>query len=300
MTFAAQIAGQHTESTLFGLIAPVRYVAVICLIVWFLLRLARAMEQIIIANNLARDPDFDQTTVHAITRLLRASLIITAALVVMQTLGFSISGVLAFGGIGGIAVGFAARDVLANFFGGLMIYMDRPFGVGDWVRSPDRNIEGTVEYIGWRHTRIRTFDKRPLYVPNSIFSTIAVENPSRMTNRRIFETIGVRYDDVDSISTILSEVKLMLHSHPDIDTNQTLMVNLNEFGPSSLDFFVYAFTNTTVWTEFHQIKQDILLKIAVIIDNNGAEVAFPTTTVHIADAVHARQSIEKLVPPGPG
>ena len=118
----------------------------------------------------------------AMAKLLRLSVIITAGLVVLQTLGFSISGVLAFGGVGGIAVGFAARDLLANFFGGLMIYLDRPFSVGDWVRSPDRNIEGTVERIGWRLTVIRTFDKRPLYVPNSVFANIAVENPSRMAS----------------------------------------------------------------------------------------------------------------------
>jgi len=85
--------------------------------------------------------------------LLRASIVITAALVILQNLGFSISGVLAFGGVGGIAVGFAAKDLLANFFGGLTVYMDRPFVVGDWVRSPDKNIEGTVEHIGWRLTR---------------------------------------------------------------------------------------------------------------------------------------------------
>ena len=90
---------------------------------------------------------------------------------------------------------FAAKDLLANFFGGLTIYLDRPFAVGDWIRSPDREIEGTVERIGWRLTLIRTFDKRPLYIPNAVFTTIAVENPSRMHNRRIYETIGIRYDD---------------------------------------------------------------------------------------------------------
>ena len=82
--------------------------------------------------------------------------------------------------MGGIAVGFAARDLLANFLGGLSIFMDRPFAVGDWIRSPDREIEGTVEDVGWRVTRIRTFDQRPLYVPNSVFSTVALENPSRL------------------------------------------------------------------------------------------------------------------------
>src|SRR5690606_30903944 len=109
-------------------------------------------------------------TAKAISKLLKAAAIITAMLVLLQSLGFSVSGVLAFGGIGGIAIGFAARDLLANFFGALMLYFDRPFAVGDWVRSPDREIEGTVEDIGWRLTRIRTFDQRPLYVPNSIFA----------------------------------------------------------------------------------------------------------------------------------
>ena len=92
----------------------------------------------------------DETTVTAIAKLARVSIVITAALMAMQTLGISISGVLAFGGIGGIAVGFAAKDLLANFFGGLVIYLDRPFKVGDWIRSPDRDIEGTVVKIGWR------------------------------------------------------------------------------------------------------------------------------------------------------
>ena len=87
-----------------------------------------------------------------------------------------------------------------------MIYLDRPFSVGDWIRSPDKEIEGTVEDIGWRLTRIRTFDKRPLYIPNSIFASISVENPSRMSNRRIYEKIGIRYDDVSKMNTIVTEV----------------------------------------------------------------------------------------------
>ena len=85
-----------------------------------------------------------------------------------------------------------------------MIYLDRPFKVGDWIRSPDRDIEGTVVKIGWRLTEIRTFDQRPLYVPNSMFSTIALQNPSRMLNRRIFETIGIRYDDIHQMEAIVA------------------------------------------------------------------------------------------------
>ena len=223
----------------------------------------------------------DPTTVRAISKLLRASVLILVILTVMQLFDYSVSGLLAFGGIGGIAVGFAAKDLLANFFGGLMIYLDRPFSVGDWIRSPDKEIEGTVEDIGWRLTRIRTFDKRPLYIPNSIFASISVENPSRMSNRRIYEKIGIRYDDVSKMNTIVTEVKLMLQKHEQIDNEQTLMVNFNKFSESSIDFFIYTFTKTTDWIYFHEIKQEILLKVAEIIENAGAEVAFPTSTIHL-------------------
>jgi MscS family membrane protein len=154
--------------------------------------------------------------------------------------------------------------------------------VGDWIRSPDRSIEGTVENIGWRSTRIRTFDQRPLYVPNAAFTTIAVENPSRMRNRRIYETIGVRYCDFSLLGKIVNDVRKMLQEHEDIDTGRTLIVNFNAFGAASLDFFVYTFTHTTDWVRYHEVKHDVLLKIGDIILARGAEIAFPTTTVHLA------------------
>lgn len=197
--------------------------------------------------------------------------------------------VLAFGGIGGIAVGFAAKDLLANFFGGLVVYLDRPFAVGDWVRSPDQEIEGTVEEIGWRLTRIRTFDKRPLYVPNSVFTQVTVENPSRMSHRRIYETIGVRYDDLAKVAPIVEDIRAMLRSHPEIQQDQTMIVNFNQFNASSLDIMVYTFTRTTAWVHFHAVKQDVLLRIADIIAAHGAEIAFPTRTLHLPDGVAVHQ-----------
>ncbi len=282
ITFAAEIVGESTDAVLFEAVTPIRDVGVVALLGWFLIRLIRNMETSIVEQRKQNGQSIDLTTVDAVGKLLRASVIITAVLIAMQTLGYSVSGILAFGGIGGIAVGFAAKDLLANFFGGLMIYLDRPFAVGDWIRSPDRNIEGTVEKIGWRLTCIRTFDKRPLYVPNSVFTSVAVENPSRMTNRRIYETIGIRYDDVDRMGVIVEEVKSMLRAHPEIDQQQTMIVNFNTFGPSSLDFFVYTFTRTTAWVHYHEVKQDVLLRIHDIIAAHGAEIAFPTSTVHLA------------------
>ena len=282
IAFAADIVKEHTGSFIFSAVSPLYRTGVLVVICWFLIRfITRAERNIILAKRTSGE-EIDQTTVDAIAKLLRISVIIIGVLVVLQSLGYSISGVLAFGGVGGIAVGFAARDLLANFFGGLMIYMDRPFNVGEWIRSPDKEIEGTVEKIGWRLTTIRTFDKRPLYIPNSIFNNISVENPSRMSNRRIKETIGIRYDDLSKMEKIINDVRKMLKEHADIDTTKTLIVNFNEFAPSSLDFFIYTFTKTTDWIRYHEIKQDILLNIINIVESNGAECAFPTSTLHIS------------------
>jgi len=178
------------------------------------------------------------------------------------------------------------------------VYLDRPFAIGDWIRSPDRNIEGTVEDIGWRVTRIRTFDKRPLYVPNSVFAQIALENPSRMSNRRIFETIGVRYDDFAHVADIVADIKSMLRAHPDIAQEQTMIVNFNAYNSSSLDIMVYTFTRTTQWVAFHEIKQNVLLKIGGIIEAHGAQIAFPTRTLHVPDGVRFEPDVGAEPAPG--
>lgn len=281
LTFAVEAVRWDADSPLLSAVEPIRDVGIIALLAWFLMRLIAEGQDAVIAQRRREERAVDYTAVEAVAKLLRLSVAITAALVALQTLGFSIAGVLTFGGIGGIAVGFAARDLLANFFGGFMVYMDRPFSVGDWIRSPDREIEGTVEEIGWRMTRIRTFDSRPLYVPNATFASIALENPSRMQNRRIFETVGIRYGDAGRMRQIVEDVKSMLTEHESIDNDRTLMVNFNTFASSSLNFFIYCFTRTVVWTEYHVIKQDVLLKTLEIIERHGAQCAFPTSTVHL-------------------
>ncbi|GEA52181.1 mechanosensitive ion channel protein MscS [Vibrio inusitatus NBRC 102082] len=260
-------------------LSTLKLILVICIAIWILSRIITNFE-----NQLLEKKNRDVTTVQAIAKLARLLVVIIGVLTVMQALGLSLSGLLTFGGVGGLIAGLAAKDLLSNFFGGMMIYFDRPFKVGDWIRSPDRSIEGTVDRIGWRMTKIITFDKRPLYVPNSVFSNIVVENPSRMTNRRIYETIGLRYDDSTKVDKVIEDVHYMLKNHPDIDANQTLIVNFNTFGSSSLDFFVYTFTKTVNWVRYHEVKQDVLLQIMQIIHDNGADVAFPTQTLKLDHA----------------
>ncbi len=287
LSWAGEVIYRHTaaqaEATVFAYVGTAREASVIILLAWFALRIVRSFE-LSVQDQEDQDDSrrrWDLATANAVGKVLRASISITAFLILLQVFGFSIQGVLAFGGIGGLAIGFAARDLLANFFGALMLFVDKPFTVGDWIRSPDKEIEGTVEEIGWRVTRIRTFDQRPLYVPNSTFTSLSVENPQRMRNRRIYETFGVRYDDFGAVKKIVDDVRDMLKNHPEIDLNRTLMVNVVSYGDFAVEFFVYTFTKTTVWTEYHEIKEDVLLKIGEIILDNGAEFAFPTQTLHL-------------------
>lgn len=284
ISFAARIIQAETDNALFEVISPLRTIGVIGCLSWFLTRFISNVQVGIMVQRHAQGKPIDSTTIDATGKLLRISVMITAALVGMQSLGISISGVLAFGGVGGIAVGFAAKDLLANFFGAMMIYLDRPFVVGEWIRSPDKEIEGTVEEIGWRLTRIRTFDSRLLYVPNAVFTQISVENASRMTNRRISENIGVRYGDMDKIAAIVADIQVMLKDHPEIDQGQTTIVNLLQFSASALDIMVYTFTVTTQWIKYHEVKQDVMLQIATIVAAHGAQIALPSRTLHMAEA----------------
>ena len=285
LVWAVQISDSYLQSELFSPqnLELVRKLSFIVLITTFLVQFISLVEARILdklkAGQSSDQTQLDPTTLHALAKLIRLAIVISSVLVALPTIGIEITALLAFGGVGGIAIGFAAQDLLSNFFGGLMIYLDRPFAIGDWVRSPDREIEGTVETIGWRLTVVRTFDKRPLYIPNAVFNTIVVENPSRMTNRRINEKIGIRYKDSNKMSTIVRDVKTMLENHEDIDATQTLIVNFNGYGASSLDFFFYTFTKTTNWIRFHEVKEDVMLKIVDIVHKNGADFAFPTTTL---------------------
>lgn len=285
LIWAVQISDGYLDMVLFSPanLDIVRQLTFIVLTMVFLVRFITLAEARLLDGLQAQAEGaqgrLDPTTLHALAKLTRLSVVISAVLVALPTLGIEITALLAFGGVGGIAVGFAAQDLLSNFFGGLMIYLDRPFAIGDWIRSPDREIEGTVESIGWRLTVVRTFDKRPLYVPNSVFAKLALENPSRMTNRRIYETIGIRYKDASKMGQIVRDVHAMLQEHEEVDQDQTLIVNFNGYGKSSLDFFVYTFTKTTNWVKFHEIKQDVMLRIIRIVHEHQADFAFPTTTV---------------------
>lgn len=292
MTHAGKVLLEHFGRTKLPIyLANAEHVIFVLAFIWFLVRLVGRFE---INMYRLEHHRVDKPTLYIYSRLLRMVVAILGLLTILPSIGIPISGLLAFGGGGALAVGFAAKDILSNFCSGLLLFMNGPFKIGDWISSPDREIEGTVEHIGWRLTLVRTLDKRALYVPNSLFSSVILQNISRMTHRRIKTTIGLRYKDASVITVILSKIEQLLRQHPQIDTNETIIVNLIEFGPSSLNFLLYALTKTVNWVEFQSLQQSILMDVFKIVAEEGAEIAFPVTTLNFEKPDELELLKEKL------
>lgn len=248
------------------------HLGVVICISWFLFRLINEYAERYIASHVQRDVEVDRTMVQGLSKLARITVGVISSLMVMHAVGFNISSLLALGGVGALAVGLAARDWVANLIGGLMVHMSRPFNVGESIRSPDRQIEGKVEHISWMQTRIRTPNMSVVYVPNSLFTTVVLENPSRITHRRIDQVIGLRHQDIDKVDAIVSEIKMMLVNHAEIDQEKNISVALDDFTETSVKLIVRAYANTTDLTTFQSIKQSILLQVAQIIQSHGARL----------------------------
>lgn len=214
-----------------------------------------------------------------IRKSLRGFIIFIAALMTIQNMGYSISGLLASLGIGGLAVALAARDTLSNIFGSLMIILDRPFNVGDWIKSGD--LEGTVEEVGFRSTRIRTFAKTVITVPNNVIANQSIDNFSRMPKRRVMLTVGVTYETTPGqMREAVSRIRKLLENHDAVDA-EFMLVNFTDFGASSLDILVYFFTTTTVWADYLAARQDINLRIMDTLEDLGLEIAFPSRSIYM-------------------
>ena len=262
------------DDTLISLVWKLYDVGLILLFTWVFVRFIKLFEEQLLLGNLAKKRP-DETTVQATGKLLRVSAIVIVILFILPLLGINVSGIVAFGGGSAIVLGIGAQQIFANYFGGLVIYADRHFKVGDWIYSPDKRIEGQVEYIGWSATQMRTFDQKACYVPNAVLASSIVVNSSRMRNRCIKQMIVIRHTDAAVLGKLTQEIRTMLQAHPGIDQRRILLAHFSEFGPFGLKINIYAFTKTIDRKTYHDVQQDVFLKILQIIENNGAALALP-------------------------
>jgi MscS family membrane protein len=194
-----------------------------------------------------------------------------ALLVILENVGVSLSTLYTFGGIGGFALTLAAKEVIANFFGGLMISFSRPFTVGDWITSPNKSFEGVVESIGWHKTKIRTLNRRPAYIPNSIITDAIIENPGRMYNRQLLMLLHLRYEDLDKVVAIVDDLRALLHSNSEIDSKLSRLVHFVKYTDTALEIKLSAFTKDTQEEKFLACQQELLLAVGSVIHQHGAE-----------------------------
>jgi MscS family membrane protein len=214
-----------------------------------------------------------------IIKFLKVIIIIIATMTILDSWGINVSAFVASLGLVGMAFALAAKDTAANLFGSLVIFTDKPFKKGDWILTP--NVEGTIESIGIRSTRVRTFAQALVSVPNAVMANSAITNWSKMGKRRIKMRLGLTYStNTNQMENILKDLRQMLENHPDVHKD-TIMVHFDEFQDSSLSLFCYFFTNTTVWAEYLSVREDINLKMMGIVEKNGAGFAFPSQSIYV-------------------
>jgi MscS family membrane protein len=198
----------------------------------------------------------------------------------LQVWGINVTALFASLGIGGLAFALAAKDAAANLFGSFSLLADKSIRIGEWIKVND--VEGTIEDIGMRTTKIRSFGKSLITVPNQIIANNPIENFSRRGVRRIKMRIGLTYNTNEKqITKIVKELKYMLHNHESISQKETLIVNFESFGDSGLNIFIYTFTSTSNWLKYLDIREDVHLKIMNIVESNGSGFAFPSQSIYI-------------------
>jgi MscS family membrane protein len=248
-------------------------------LMWFGIRLTNNWTEIWRERALLTEGTFDDQLVPVVRTLAKLGIFIVGLLLIIQNLGGQVGSLLTGLGIGGAAIALASKDTIANLFGSIVIFVDRPFQVGDWVEIGDQ--EGTVEAVGLRVTRIRTFANSLITVPNSALTTTAINNWSRMRKRRIKLTIGVTYGSTpEQVLAGVTAIRDVLTNDKRI-AQDFMLVNFTNFGSSSLDIFVYAFTVTTRWDEYMRVREDVLLQIMRRFRELGLSFAFPSQSLYV-------------------
>lgn len=249
---------------------------------WGLYRMADGieLENSLFAKKL--DLQTDKALMPALSGIIRFVIVALAVLIIAQEWNYSISGLLAGLGLGGLAFALAAKDMLANLFGGLVLLLDRPFHIGDWIRTGD--VEGSVEEITFRSVKIRTFGCEAVTVPNSMVASAPVTNFSRRGKRRVDFTLCLEYGTpVERVKTCSQKIQEMLSERNDVEESSIAVV-LSGLGDSGMNLMVSCFAETADWMEYLGIREKIYYEVLEILEKEHAELAFPTQTVEIRKA----------------
>jgi len=230
-------------------------------------------------------------------KTLKIFIVFIGSLIVIDNLGYNVSGVLATFGLGGAALALASKDTVANLFGSLMIVLDRPFKVGDWIQVGSK-VDGNVEEIGLRSTKVRTWPKTVISIPNSVLANEYINNWTRMPKRRVKQYIGVTYSSTaQDMQGLVEDIRRLLSEDEGVQ-QEFILVNFTDFGDSSLQVLVYYFTKTIAWLDHMDVRQRINLKIMRAVQARGLSFAFPSRSLYIENTGAAKS--DDILLDGPG
>ena len=284
-TFVLDLGVRELKLSGLSYVGSLRNAGIIACLAWFLLRWKKVFHRVVsIRSEREKGPmAMDPFTLEVVGKIFTIMVLFLTVLIIMQLFGLNVVPLITFGGIGAATLGIAGKDVIGNFFGGMMIYFTRPFMVNDLIELPQRKLMGHIEEIGWYFTSIRDPDKKPIYIPNAVFSTEPVLNQSRMTHRRIDEVIGIRYADLGVLPKIVEEVRTLFEHNTSIDHHQPVHVFLRGLGETSVQVEIKAYVLCTRYEEFMELRQAALTEICGIVERNGAVMPFPVMDVVVRD-----------------
>ncbi|WP_422360795.1 mechanosensitive ion channel family protein [Reichenbachiella sp.] len=221
----------------------------------------------------------DDQLIPIIRKVLRVGVVVIGGLVILDSLDVPILPLLTGLSIGGLAFALAAQDTIKNFFGSFMIFVDKPFQIGDWIVSGD--IDGMVEEVGFRSTRIRTFRNSVVSVPNGQLADRTIDNNGLRRMRRFKTTIQIKYDTPPSlIEVFVKGLNRIVKDHPKTN-DEKYEIHFNDLGAHSLDILFYIFFEAASWTDELKFRQEILLDVLKLAEHLGVEFAYPTQTLHV-------------------
>lgn len=250
---------------------------VVLSVVWAAYRLVDVISERMAEKAAATDTKLDDQLVPLVRKSLKVLTIIVGVLFMLQNLNVDVGSLLAGLGIGGLAFALAAKDTLANFFGSVMIFVDRPFQIGDWVVAG--GCEGIVEEVGFRSTRLRTFYNSLMTVPNSKIMDANVDNYGARQYRRCFTTLNLTYDTTpEQMQAFCEGVRAIIKANP-ATRKDYYEVHMSGFGAHSLDVMLYFFFEVETWTEEITERHNVFLEIMRLARELGVDFAFPTQTL---------------------
>ena len=264
------------DQTLVHPLMGILKVGIVCTISWSLYILSKEGERILLEKW-----HQELTIVQFLSKISFLSIILMTILLVLPIFHLPIQGILAFGGFGGIIVGFASKDVLSNILGGLLLAVDRPFKIGEWIRSIDGKMDGIVEAIGWKATKVRTLEKQILYIPNSFFSSISFINRSRSSHFRMVKGVSIRMEDRKKVETLIKKIYQYLEKQSALDHRELCLVHVKHISTFSLDLEVIAYLKKTEYKKSCEMAEKILLEIYQIIESENVHIATPLQTVQL-------------------